>query len=156
MKKSMVAATLVVALMSGVTAAVSSAQVSNEAQVVAALDSDYQSAVKNNNAAGMDQIFGEDFVVISGSGKAYTKADLLQAARTRRVHYEHQEDSERKVQVWGNTAVVTAKLWAKGTDHGQPFDYFVWFSDTYVRTPAGWRYVHGQASLPLPRSAPTE
>jgi hypothetical protein len=24
------------------------------------------------------------------------------------------------------------------------------FSDTYVRTPSGWRYVFGQASLPLP------
>jgi hypothetical protein len=48
--------------------------------------------------------------------------------------------------------VVTAKLWAKGTDQGKPFDVHGWFSDTYVRTPAGWRYVHGQASLPLPNA----
>jgi hypothetical protein len=48
--------------------------------------------------------------------------------------------------------VVTAKLWAKGTDQGKPFDWRVWFSDTYIRTPSGWRYVHGQASIPLPDS----
>src|SRR6266566_2327767 len=47
-------------------------------------------------------------------------------------------------------AVVTALLWEKGTDKGTPFDYRLWFSDTYVRTPGGWRYVFGQASLPLP------
>ena len=52
--------------------------------------------------------------------------------------------------MWGDTAVVTAKLWEKGTDSGKAFDYTVWFSDTYVRTPQGWRYVFGQSSLPLP------
>jgi hypothetical protein len=65
--------------------------------------------------------------------------------------YEHQEDSHQTVRVWGNTAVVTALLWAKGVAaDGKPFDKRLWFSDTYVRTPGGWRYVFGQASLPLP------
>jgi ketosteroid isomerase-like protein len=125
----------------------------DDAKAVAALDTEYQAAVKNNNAATMDRILSDDMVVVIGSGKIYTKADLLEMARTRRVHYEHQEDSEQTVRVWGDTAVVTAKIWLKGTDEGKPFDWHVWFSDTYVRTPAGWRYVHGQASLPLPDAA---
>jgi len=54
--------------------------------------------------------------------------------------------------VWGDTAVITAKLWGKGLEVGQPFEYAVWFSDTYVRTPAGWRYVFGQASMHLPKT----
>jgi ketosteroid isomerase-like protein len=54
------------------------------------------------------------------------------------------------VRVWGDTAVVTALLWAKGTEEGKPFDYHLWFSDVYVRTPQGWRYVFGQAAQPLP------
>jgi hypothetical protein len=29
-------------------------------------------------------------------------------------------------------------------------DRRVWFSDTYVRTPQGWKYVFGQVSLKLP------
>jgi ketosteroid isomerase-like protein len=74
-------------------------------------------------------------------------------AVSRQIVYEHQEEEQQTVRVWGDTAVVTAKLWAKGTDQGKPFDYHVWFSDTYARTPAGWRYVHGQASLPLPTTA---
>jgi ketosteroid isomerase-like protein len=124
----------------------------DDAKTVAALDTEYQAAVKNNDAATMDRILADDFVVVIGNGKIYTKADLLQMARTRRVQYEHQEDSEQTVRVWGDTAVVTAKIWLKGTDEGKPFEWHVWFSDTYVRTPAGWRYVHGQASLPLPDS----
>jgi len=125
----------------------------DDAKTVAALDTEYQAAVKNNDAATMDRILSDDFVVVLGSGKIYTKADLLQMARTRRVQYEHQEDSDQTVRVWGDTAVVTAKIWLKGIDEGKPFEWHAWFSDTYVRTPAGWRYVHGQASLPLPDSA---
>ena len=50
----------------------------------------------------------------------------------------------------GDTAVVTALLWIKGTSDGKPVERKLWFSDTYVRTPKGWKYVLGQASLPLP------
>lgn len=122
----------------------------DDAKTVAALDTEYQAAVKNNDAKTMDRILADDFVVVTGSGKVYTKADLLEMARTRRIQYEHQEDSNQTVKVWHDTAVITAELWMKGTDQGKPFDWHVWFSDTYVRTPTGWRYVHGQASLPLP------
>ena len=54
--------------------------------------------------------------------------------------------------VAADTAVVTANLWLKGTrSTGEAFDYKLWFSDTYVRTPTGWRYAFGQAGAPLPK-----
>jgi ketosteroid isomerase-like protein len=152
MKKCFVGTILVGSLLAFVPLIASSSP-ADDAKAVAALDTEYQAAVKNNDAATMDRILSDDMVVVIGSGKIYTKADLLQMARTRRVNYEHQEDSDQTVRVWGDTAVVTAKIWLKGTDEGKPFDWHVWFSDTYVRTPAGWRYVHGQASLPLPNAA---
>jgi hypothetical protein len=57
------------------------------------------------------------------------------------------------VRVLGDTAVVTALLRLKGSNEGVPFDRRLWFSDTYVRTPAGWKYFFGQASLRLPDEA---
>jgi len=57
-----------------------------------------------------------------------------------------------EVRVWGDTAAVTALLWTKAVQGGKPADYKLWFSDTYVRTPTGWRYVFGQASLPVPKT----
>lgn len=128
------------------------AYAADDEKTVADLDTQYQAAVKNNDAATMDRILADDFVLVVGSGKSFTKADLLNEARKASRHYEHQEDTDQKVRVWGDTAVVTAKLWLRGTENGKPFDYQLWFSDTYVRTPAGWRYVFGQASLPLPKA----
>jgi hypothetical protein len=39
-----------------------------------------------------------------------TKADLLEEARSGRVVYEFQRDTEQTVRVWGDTAVITALL----------------------------------------------
>ncbi len=122
-------------------------------RAVAALDTEYQRAVRNNDVVTMGRILAGGFVVVEGDGKVSTKADLLESAHNGKTHYEHQEDTEQTVQVWGDTAVVTAKQWAKGVEDGAAVDYTEWFSDTYVRTPTGWEYVFGQASLPLPKDA---
>jgi ketosteroid isomerase-like protein len=123
----------------------------SDAATIARLDTEYQAAVKKNDAATMDRLLADDFELVTGSGKTYTKADLLQEARSGRFIYERQEDTAQKVRIWDDSAVITAKLWAKGTENGKPFDYTVWFTDTYVRTAAGWRYAFAQSSLPLPR-----
>jgi ketosteroid isomerase-like protein len=119
---------------------------------VAALDTEYQAAVQRNDVAGMDRILADDFVLVTGVGKTYGKADLLALARNKEIIYERQEEvaGTQTVRVWGDTAVITALLWVKGTQQGKaPFDYKLWFSDTYVRTPAGWKYVFGQAAQRL-------
>lgn len=143
---------LVIALMGvlamlGGTAA--SADSTADQNTVAALDSKYQLAVKNNDADTMAGILSDDFVLILGTGETFTKADLLNKTRTKEVVYEQNEETDKTVRVWGDSAVVTSKLWLKGVDKGKPFEWHVWFSDTYVRTPPGWRYVNGFASLPI-------
>lgn len=134
----------------------SNASSEEDAKTVAALDTRYQAAVKSNDAATMDQILADDFVLVNGRGKVSSKADLIESARKKKVTYEHQDEEPgtQKVKVWGDTAVVTALLWIKAGQGGKPIDYKLWFSDTYVRTPTGWRYVFGQASLPLPQVEP--
>jgi uncharacterized protein (TIGR02246 family) len=121
-------------------------------RTVADLDTRYQAAVKANDADAMARILAPDFVLVVGSGKVFTTKDLLDSARARDTIYERQEEDAgtQTVRVWGDTAVVTAKLWLKGMSGGKPFERRLWFSDTYHRTPSGWRYVFGQASLALP------
>ena len=127
-------------------------------KTVADLDTRYRAAVKANDADTMAKILDPDFTLVIGTGAAFPTKDLLDSARNKDAIYEHQEEDAgtQKVRVWGDTAVVTAKLWLKGTRGGKPFERKLWFSDTYRRTPTGWRYVFGQASLPLPaEGAPT-
>ena len=125
-------------------------------QTVSALDVAYQAAVKRNDHAAMGRILHDDFVLVLGNGTVVSRAQLLDAARSGRIVYERQDEEpgSQTVRVWGDTAVVTALLHLRDTNDGAAFDRQLWFSDTYVRTPTGWRYALGQASLPLPPPAP--
>jgi ketosteroid isomerase-like protein len=131
-----------------------SATAAEDARTVAALDTQFQAAVKANDDATMDRILADGMILVIGNGRTFTKAEQLEEARQKQTIYERQEEEEgsQTVRVWGDTAVVTALLWIKGVRGGSPIDYRLWFSDTYIRTPKGWRYAFGQASLPLPKA----
>jgi len=123
-------------------------------KAVAALDTQYQAAVERNDAETIARIHHEDMILVVSSGTVVTGKQIEQRARDKANRYEKQVevDDSQVVRVWGDTAVVTAKLWLKGTrQNGDAFDYKLWFSDTYVRTPTGWRYAFGQAGAPLPK-----
>jgi ketosteroid isomerase-like protein len=119
---------------------------------VAALDTEFQTAVKRNDVAAVDRLLPSDYILVSATGDVQTKADLVKEARQKKYVYTHQEDSRQTVRMWGNTAVLTALLWAQGTTEGKHFDVKVWFSDTYVCTPQGWRYVFAQVGTHFPAS----
>jgi len=119
---------------------------------VARLDRIYQEAVKRNDAATMDRILHPSFQLVLGNGKKISRRQLIAEARNQRITYQLQDEEPKTqaVRVVGDTAFVTAKLRLKGTKDGIWFDRTLWFSDTYVRTERGWKYLFGQASLPLP------
>jgi ketosteroid isomerase-like protein len=122
-------------------------------RILADLDTKYQKAVEQNEAKIMAEILADGFILVEGDGKRSTKADLLNDAKSGQTHYERQDDSERTIAVSGDTAVITAKLYAKGIEDGVKVEYYQWFSDVYIRTPKGWRYFYAQSSLSLPPAA---
>jgi ketosteroid isomerase-like protein len=130
-----------------------SAHAADDKATVAALDVQYQAAVKVNDAETMARILHPQMTLVLGSGAVVTREDLLREARAKTTVYEIQDEEpgSQTVRLFGpDTAVVTAKLRLKYTSAGKAFDRTLWFSDTYVRTPQGWLYAFGQASLPLP------
>ena len=143
------------ALALAMSAGIAQASPEDDRRAVAALDTEFQAAVKHHDVATIDRIQHPDMVLVLGDGRVYTKADHISAAREKKIVYEIQDEEPgtQTVRVHGDTAVVTALLRIKGTSEGTPFDRRLWFSDTYVRTPEGWKYFFGQASLKLPDEA---
>jgi ketosteroid isomerase-like protein len=121
--------------------------------VIARLDTTYQNAVKHNDASTMRRILADDFVLVTGKGHTFTKADLLNEATTKECVYEQQDEvaGTQTVRVYDDhTAVVTALLWIKATcTDGSASDFKLWFSDTYARRHGSWGYVFGQSAQPL-------
>jgi uncharacterized protein (TIGR02246 family) len=151
MKVQQSAGALALALSLGAGAAAASPE--DDIRTIAALDTAYQAAVERNDAAAMAKILHPQMILVVGDGRVRTGEDLLRLARSGEVRFEKQVEDEgtQVVRLFGpDTAVVTARLWLKGERAGQAFDRRLWFSDTYVRTEAGWLYAFGQASMDLP------
>src|SRR5689334_12690412 len=68
------------------------AQAADDRATVAALDVQYQAAVKANDAATMDRILHPDMILVVGSGATATREQLIADARTKRIVYEIQDE----------------------------------------------------------------
>lgn len=143
-----------VALTALLSAGAADASPEEDRATIAALDTEYQAAVERNDAETMARILHPDMILVVGRGTVYTREEIVRSARERDIEYEHQveDGGTQVVRFYGpDTAVVTARLWLKGTPReGDAFNRRLWFSDTYVRTPKGWRYAFGQSSISLP------
>lgn len=112
-----------------------------------AIDVAYQAAVKRNDIAAMEKILHEDFVQVYGDGRLETRAELIAKAKATKYEVQDEDPGTQMVHVFGDAATVTARIWVKGTRaDGTTFDRRVWFTDTYVRTPQGWRYAFAQVA----------
>ncbi|MGP8034020.1 MAG: nuclear transport factor 2 family protein [Steroidobacteraceae bacterium] len=143
---------VLVAIAAGSASAPGAVSLRTDAEEVARLDTEFQAAVKRNDADTMARILHRDMVLILGDGRLNTRAEQLEEAKAKVIAYQIQDEDPgtQAVRVDGDTAVVTARLRIKGTMRGKDFERLLWFTDVYVRTPSGWRYFFGQASLPLP------
>jgi ketosteroid isomerase-like protein len=137
-----VAAMLIAALVAGNSPAAASDDVAD----LIATDKRMQRAFVDRDVATLDRIITDDYVLIASSGAERRKPAILAEVASPDVVHEINESSGWAVHVHGDTAIVVALLHQKGVDHGEPFDYSVRFSDTYVRENGAWRNVHAHAT----------
>jgi ketosteroid isomerase-like protein len=99
-------------------------------QLVAKLDVEYQAAVKLNDVKTMERILHKDMILVLGNGTTETRDELIKEARDKSITFEQQDEDPgtQTVRVWGDTAVVTARLWVKGVNNGHAFNRHLWFS----------------------------
>ena len=102
-------------------------------QAVARLDIQYQSAVERNDADTMALIHTENMILVLSNGTVVTGKAKAGGARSREsLHFQAASSRGRfaRGQGLGRTAVITAKLWLKGTrPNGEAFGYKLWFSE---------------------------
>src|SRR5437660_1639045 len=69
------------------------AAAADDARAVAALDTEFQAAVKRNDAATISRIQADDMILVTGRGAVFTKADHVKAAQNRERTYEQQDEA---------------------------------------------------------------
>jgi ketosteroid isomerase-like protein len=117
-------------------------------QTLMDLERQWVKAALASKGEALAPLLATDFVSIQSDGTLQTKAQYV--ANTNKGKWQVSEVSDMKVQVHGNSAVVTGVWTGKGTDGtGKTFDGKERFADTWVKMADGkWQCV-ASASAPM-------
>lgn len=105
----------------------------------------YTAAELHGNAALLASVLADSFVDTSENGVLRDKQQLLSIIAHQRPPGSIAE-SHRRIQIYGDAAVVTVEFLAKGMDHGKPYTAAGRATDVWVRREGTWYCVAAHSS----------
>lgn len=111
------------------------------------LEDAWRNAVLASDMKSMDSLLAQDYMAISPSGTLQSRDETLATLRSRRIHFTTLDISDRKVRLYGSTAVVTSQANIEATTPEGPVAGHYWYTRVYARNPQGqWKIVSFEAS----------
>jgi len=111
------------------------------------LEEKWRDAILKGDTAAMDALLADDYMAITATGTLQTKAQTLDNLRSGRTHFTQLEVSDRKVRVYGTTALVTSYAEVQGTSSEGPIQGSLRYTRVYVKDATGvWKIVSFEAS----------
>lgn len=107
----------------------------------------WRSAMLKGNAAALANLLAEDYIAITAKGAIETKEQAINSLRTGGLQFTTLLISDRKVRVYGSTAVVTSVAELTGSRNAKEVSGRYRYTRVYVRNQAGqWKIVSFEAS----------
>lgn len=84
-------------------------------QAVLELEEETVGAIQKGDCAFIEKNFSDDYINITSNGQMTTKAELVNACKSGQIKYDTYDlKKDRKVRVYGNTAIVISEDEVKG------------------------------------------
>jgi ketosteroid isomerase-like protein len=107
----------------------------------------WRSAMLQRNSIALEALLADDYTAITATGAIQTKEQALASLRSGAYQLSALTISDRKVRVYGSTAVVTSMAELSGTRDHQDMTGRYRYTRVYVRSPQGqWKIVSFEAS----------
>jgi ketosteroid isomerase-like protein len=111
------------------------------------LEDAWKNAVLHGNFAAMDGLLADDYMAITPSGILQSKEQALAALHSGAMRFSSLDLSDRKIRLYGTTALVTSRAEVKGTGPEGDMSGSYRYTRVYVRDARGvWRVVSFEAS----------
>jgi ketosteroid isomerase-like protein len=105
------------------------------------LEDEFAGAVANNDVEALDGLLADDWIIVDPDGSIIDKARFLGIIRSGALSHESMENTDLRVRLYGNTAVVTALTTNKGKFMGQDFASCERATDIFVKQADRWQCV---------------
>ena len=124
-------------------------QNSPEVTKILALEQRWTDAYRIRNIQIMTSLLNDDFVITVEDGSVYGKVGYMSHTMDTSTQVELAEESNLKVHMHGNIAVVTGEYHEKGTSAGKGYEYRDRLTDVWMRNGSDWQLIAAQYSVPL-------
>src|SRR5215467_4184032 len=124
-------------------------QASSETAKVLELEKKWTDAYKEHNIKIMTSMLAEDFVITVEDGRSFGKIGYMSHTADSSVQVDVAEESDVKVRMHGNVAVVTGAYHEAGISKGKRYEYRDRFTDVWMRVDGQWLLIAAQYSVPL-------
>jgi ketosteroid isomerase-like protein len=110
----------------------------SDADSFGALAAEWNEAIVANDAEAIGRFAEPDWVFVGENG-IFSGAQFLDSVAEGRVTHDFMTSDVHEVRIYGDVAVVTARVHNSGTFEGNPFQLDEWSTDVFVRRADGWR-----------------
>jgi ketosteroid isomerase-like protein len=125
------------------------AQGSDAAAKILALENKWNLAYKERDVAAMTSLLADDFIITVEDGNTYSKSGYIAHAGDTRTKVEVSELLDMKVRLHGNTAIVTGQYHEVGTEKGKRYEYHDRLTDTWMFLDGRWQVIASHYSVPV-------
>jgi ketosteroid isomerase-like protein len=126
-------------------------QASPEIQKILALEQKWTDAYRVRNIQVMTSMLHEDFVITVEDGTVYGKVGYMSHTMDTATQVELADESNLKVHMHGNVAVVTGAYHEVGSSQGKRYEYRDRLTDIWMKSGSEWQLIAAQYSVPLPK-----
>lgn len=106
-----------------------------------ALENGWNQAQLHHDSKALDGLVADTFISTDNDGTFTNKAQFLADNRDLSYAPSLMTNSEERVFLYGNAAVVAGTYHAKGLNQGKPFDHYGRFTDTWIYLNGKWMCV---------------
>lgn len=114
--------------------------------IIETLEQRWQQAELDANTAVMASMLSDDYLGIYADGMLATKAETLASFKDGTTHFTAIHASDRKIRVFGSTAVVVSKAEVTGTNDGEQLNGHYRYTRVYHRSNGVWKIVNFEVS----------
>ena len=117
-------------------------------QQVLKLNREYSEMIQRGNAAEIERVLADDYLLTDESGKVFSKADDLATYKNRQIKIETVNTVDQKVRFVGDkVAIANATINFKGTKNGKSFDVTEQCTTIWVWRDKRWQIVSDHISF---------
>src|SRR5882762_9685304 len=125
----------------------SGAPQSEDASKVVAMENLWNQMQLNHDAAAMEKMLDEDFVLTDYDGSLLNKSQFLESIKDPSIKLTLEMSEGMKLHQHGITVVITGATREKGTQNGKPFAHSGRFTDTWIKKDGRWFCVASHLGL---------